>query len=351
MKNAKRLSAVLLGSILFIAGILKLMDPVGTGLVMQAYLRFLHMGFLYAIAYPSGIIAGLCETILGAALITGIQRKISAIASLVILSFFTVLTLFILILNPEMDCGCFGEFIKLTHAQSFWKNIFLLALWGVAFIPLKAQEPTRKIRKVVFPIVVISVILFALYSALSLPLVDFTIMKPGNELLAYEELDMPSDATVLHFSDVTGQDADTLAVEGRVMTVSIYNPGEISAASWDNISETVSNAQRAGYTTLVLTASTPAEMESITSSPDILTNLYFADRKALMTLNRSNGGATYIADGMIISKWSVHKAPDYNKMEELMNTNITEAMITENNSKRLQLQAFLLYLFAIMLLL
>ena len=37
---------VILGMVLLVAGLLKLMDPVGAGLVMDEYFNFFHLGFL-----------------------------------------------------------------------------------------------------------------------------------------------------------------------------------------------------------------------------------------------------------------------------------------------------------------
>ena len=42
----KRFCGFITGFVFFAGGILKLMDPVGAGLVMGEYLDFLHMGFL-----------------------------------------------------------------------------------------------------------------------------------------------------------------------------------------------------------------------------------------------------------------------------------------------------------------
>ena len=45
MRGFKRICALAVGFVLFIAGLLKLMDPVGAGLQMDAYFKFLHLAF------------------------------------------------------------------------------------------------------------------------------------------------------------------------------------------------------------------------------------------------------------------------------------------------------------------
>ena len=42
----RRMGAVLLGAVLLFGGLVKLMDPLGSQLVMESYLRFMHLGFL-----------------------------------------------------------------------------------------------------------------------------------------------------------------------------------------------------------------------------------------------------------------------------------------------------------------
>ena len=42
----KRFCGFVTGVVFFLGGIIKLMDPVGAGLVMKEYFDFLHLGFL-----------------------------------------------------------------------------------------------------------------------------------------------------------------------------------------------------------------------------------------------------------------------------------------------------------------
>ena len=78
---------------------------------------------------------------------------------------------------------------------------------------------------------------------------------------------------------------------------------------------------------------------------------FFADRRTLMTLNRSNGGATLLRDGQIICKWPSHRLPDARELAELVSEDATTAVIDKNGPQRIRLQAFVLFEFAVMLLL
>ena len=353
MRVIRRISAVLIGFVLFLAGVLKLMDPVGARLVVEEYLKFMHLDFLTGISGLIGSGMALLETLLGAALITGVWRKVVAVFTGVVLGFFTILTFFLYLRNPRMDCGCFGEAIHLTHLQSLLKNVVLIVLWAIACLPLRKQEQTRKIKYVSFPIVAISVCLFLLYSSLSIPLVEFTPFKAGTELMLPEDIEDPTDenAPTLSLSDAAGEYVDEMLMEGDLLAVSVYAPEKLGPQEWEKIENLMRNAAGLGYTPLVLAASTPEAMEETVSSPGILSATYFADRKKLLTLNRSNGGAAYIQDGLIVTKWGIRRLPDEQKLAELASIDVTESLLAENNGDRLKFQAFLLYVFAVMLLL
>ena len=144
-KITKRFCAKILGFVFFVSGILKLMDPTGTSLIIREYMNFFHMGFAAPASFVLGEFFALAETFCGILLVTGVFRKLTAWAVTAMMGFFTVITLILWIFNPAMDCGCFGEAIHLTHFQSFAKNILLCALMLAAFLPYRDfGSPSRK---------------------------------------------------------------------------------------------------------------------------------------------------------------------------------------------------------------
>ena len=352
MRVVRRISAVLLGFVFFLSGILKVMDPVGARLVVEEYLKFLHLGFLSGLSGVTSSGMALLEALLGAALITGVWRKVTGVVTGALTGFFTLLTLLLYIKNPPMDCGCFGEIIHLTHLQSLLKNLVLLALWALAFVPLSKQEQTRKIKYVNFPIAALSVCAFLVYSQLNIPLVDFTPFKPGAELMLPEDIDRPEDQSpTLPLSNAEGEYVDEILLNGTLLTVSVYDPDRLQPRQWEKLQLLMQDAAGAGFTPMLLAASTPARMETLPVPQEMLASTWYADRKQLLTLNRSNGGATYIEDGLIVTKWDIRRLPDSGKLAALASTDVTESLLSENNGDRMKFQAFLLYVFAVMLLL
>ena len=383
----KRFCGFITGFVFFLSGIVKLMDPVGAGLVMKEYYEFLHLGFLSFSAKPVGVFFALAETVTGTALITGVWRRITAQCAIAMQGFFTLLTLFLVIFNPEMDCGCFGEAIHLTHLQTFLKNIVLLALLLTYYIPRKHLGETRKKKYVSFSLVTASVIAFTIYSWMTIPMMDFTAYKAGTELQVktsthtediYESvftyskdgvtenftLDNLPDSSwtfvsaetrkkegvedtsvgLSFYSLSTGEYQDEIAADGPVMAVSVYDT-DIPGRKWEKTEAFIRRAKAAGFKTLLLCASEKNIPESLAEEA------FISDYKTLISMNRSNGGVTYFKSGQLVRKWAGSKAPDLKTLEEISSADATEIYISHNSKGSLGFQSFLLYVFVVMLLL
>ena len=400
MKKFRRLCALITGFVFFISGILKVLDPVGAGLVMKEYFEFLHIGFISPASKILGTGFALLETLLGAALMTGVWRKSASIAAMSLQGLFTLLTLALVIFNPEMDCGCFGEAIHLTHMETFIKNIILCVLLAAASFPLNnIGEPLKK-KYVSFGIVSVSVILFSIYSLLYIPIIDFTEFRQTAQLQAadaytdledeqYEAVfvyekdghqesfdlahlpdstwnfvrtetvlreDFEDNSINLSFYDDEGEYMDRLAAVGNVMVISVYDP-DWKKSRWEETAQFISRATAAGYTPIVLTASTDEDLDILLGeideeSRDIIENcLFYSDYKTLLTMNRSNGGAVWFSDGFLIRKWAQRALPDEAQLKADIDSDVTEALIEKSTTGNIAFQGFLLYVFAVMLLL
>ena len=145
IKRLKRFCGFITGFVFFFSGILKIADPTGAGLVVSEYMHFMHIDFLGFSSKFLGEILALGECIIGTALITGVWRKTTGIAAMILQGFFTLITLALVIFNPEMDCGCFGEAIHISHTQTLIKNLILCVLLVAAFIPMRGLgRPKRR---------------------------------------------------------------------------------------------------------------------------------------------------------------------------------------------------------------
>ena len=377
----KRFCGFATGFVFFISGILKLMDPVGASLVMKEYFSFFRAGFMEPAAMAFGVMFAFAETLIGTGLITGVWRRLVAPVAIGLQGFFTIITLLLVIFNPEMDCGCFGEAIHLTHGETFVKNLVLLALLLIYYIPARHLGETRKKKYVSFGIVTVSVAAFTAYSLIYLPLNDYTDYHVGVSLkgdvpsgnsyqavFTYEKdgvqerftIDNLPDSTwtfvstetvkgedhseevvSLSFYDQEGHYADSLALEGKEIIISVYDT-DIKEMDLERIYEFMRETEKDGFRTILLSSS---ELDT----PDDIRR-YTADYKTLVTLNRSNGGATYINNGLIIRKWSKKSLPAHEELAKISQEDVTESIIGNSHSS-LAFQGFLLYVFAVMLLL
>lgn len=394
VQRLKRFCGYIVGFVFFLGGLTKLLDPVGAGLVMDSYFDFLHISFLSPLSKVTGVLFALAETIVGAGLITGVWRKVSGIIALAMQVFFTLLTTLLVIFQPEMDCGCFGEVLELSHGETFRKNIVLLVLLLAYTLPLKHIGKPKTKKYVSFGIVTLSVIVFAVYSYMYIPLVDHTDYKPSAQIqtarsasqedvydaeFIYEKdgvrqtfglYDLPDstwtfvetrtkekegivERVPLSITDAVGQYRDEIAADGRVMITSVYDADK-GAAFWKGVGEHLEYARQAGFRPVLLVSSPLSDLAlklGELGQSDIMKWVYFSDYKTLVTLNRSNGGVTYLNDGTIIRKWARRAAPDLKKFEMTYDTDDLETEIDSTTGGSLAYQGFLLYVFAIMLLL
>lgn len=308
-QHIRRFAASLIGIVFLVSGILKLWDPVGTGLIVTEYGKLVGIGLTLSLAKGLGMALSITECLLGIGLITGVLRKLVAIATCCLLSVFTIITLLLWIYNPSMSCGCFGEAYHLTHAQSFWKNVVLLALAAIAFIPFKEYGKPRPHRVVTAVLAVAVLCLGAVRSGMHLPMVDFTEYNWGARLFASLDENAAEDdfrkAAMLSFSSEDGEYADNLAAAGKVLVLSVY---DLESAPWERLLEQYRAAEATDVIPLVILASYAGDPALEKLPADI--PLYFADYKTLITLNRSNGGGTYFYDGEIVHKWASADFPE-----------------------------------------
>ena len=380
----RRFCAILIGLVFLVSGLLTLLDPVGTGLIVSEYFKFFHLNFLQGAAKGLCMVLSLVESVTGAALISGVYRRLTAAVTAVLVVFFTIITVILWLANPDMDCGCFGEAIHLTHGQTLLKNLILLVLAVIAFVPFQNFGVPRKGKKVAFVLAALSLLFALWFNARHLPMIDFTEFAPGAELFAsldndYEAMDgkVPTfiyerdgqrgsftldnlpDSTwtfvavdtltrsgmyktaskpVLSFRDADGEYQDELAVLGKVVVFSVYAPAK---ADWGRIRRQTAEVRACGATPLILTI--PGE-----TVPE---DVYYADYKPLITLNRANGGATYFNDGELIAKWSPRDVPGGENLRNWLDRESVAASIDFITGRRIRAQGFTVYLLALLLLL
>ena len=329
MRFLLALFRILFALTFIVSGALKLVDPVGTGLIVKEYLDFMHLGALEPAAIGLGIALAVTEFTIGICILGGLRIRIISWITLIMVAGFTGLTLYLMLFNPISDCGCFGEAIHLTNTQTFLKNVVLLVLAILIFLGRKRATRIAPawLEWTFVGIFALLATAVAIRALATIPQVDFTAYRVGNSLdeLAQEN-QAQYETTFLYTKDGhteeftldnlpdeswTYLDSKTVQVggstkmaqvdftleqtKGPVLAVTVYNPEALDAGQLERIELFKRAAAQLGREVVVYGP-----------SGDYVT----ADRKSLMTLNRSNGGAVYFNDATIVAKWANLELPE-----------------------------------------
>ena len=305
MNNLKKIITIAIGLLYVMSGLLKIMDPVGTGLIVEAYFRFMHLYDCMGIAKGLGVFIGAFETIIGIAAVLCLWPKFMRIVFLFVQAAFTLISLALVIWNPQMHCGCFGEAIHLTHWQTLIKNIVLMGMLWFAYVPLLQLSNAKMWQYIAFASSVALMAGFAVYSWYYIPVIDFTDYKKGTEIvsqseywkLSEEEKESRAVLPMLGIGDKTEPDI----TKGKWAIISIY---DISDSTLDciKVSKDVYALQDMGYNVVLLISSTESKMKSLYFTSKYNDSIYLTDKTTAISLNRKNGGITLMKDGLIINK-------------------------------------------------
>jgi len=180
-------------SIIFIAsGFVKAVDLKGFSFKLEEYFSpiVFDLPFLEKYALALSIIVVLLELILGFMLLMKIKLKETIYALIALCVFFGFLTFYSAYYNVVTDCGCFGDALKFTPWQSFWKDITLLVLLIILAFLYRKREEDEVVRFGKLPLlsVFILIMFFVMYRGIfHEPMIDFRAYAIGTDLAAEKE--------------------------------------------------------------------------------------------------------------------------------------------------------------------
>ena len=359
MKIFRTICRILVGAVFIFSGFVKGIDPLGFAFRLEDY--FYAFGLPWAVPSALYLSIFLCtvEFVVGISLLFNLWIRKMSWVMMAMMTFFTVLTLFDALYNLVPDCGCFGEFIKLTNLQTFLKNLVLL----IFVIPVFTSR--RKYRQVVpgyFQKTVL--LLFALgfawlsvYCYRHLPVIDFMDWKVGNQV--NQVTSEPVKFFVKYKNKTTGEEKEyqspnypwndsawlsnwvfvsqrtedpntgkalSLRIEdekGIDVTGSfIDNPGyQFILVSWDlakakpdafiNVLPLYKKAYAEGAGFICITNALPSDIKKFRMANGTAFDFYFADDIIMKTMVRSNPGLVLLKNGKVIAKWHYNDFPDW----------------------------------------
>lgn len=219
MKSSKynytvTLFRVVLSIVFIFSGFIKSIDPWGTAIKIGEYLSAMNLSYFESISLELSVLLCGGELLLGALLLFGVCKKLSSLAVLLMLSFMTLLTLWIAIWNPVADCGCFGDAIKLTNWETFFKNIVLLPMSITLWIAW-SRVNYRALTTELISLGSICILAFGLcvYSLRHLPIIDFLPYKIGVNLLADFDSDTKEVTTKLIYKNIESKEVKEFTLE------------------------------------------------------------------------------------------------------------------------------------------
>jgi uncharacterized membrane protein YphA (DoxX/SURF4 family) len=381
MRILYTLSRYFVGILFIFSGSIKINDPVGTQIKLQEYFEVFSSDFssIFELLVPFALIISviLCtmEIIIGLALIMNYHINLISKLTLSLIVFFTFLTFYSAYFNKVTDCGCFGDAIKLTPWESFYKDIILLFFSliiyylqsklknQIGFFHLKIMDD-KNIRNGII-IFTTTVCLIVSYTAINfLPFIDFRSYKIGNNIpqmmIPSEELkysyimekdgrdyefeNYPLDNTY-KFKEIKLLNPDA---EPKITDYSLWNDdGDFTDESFmgnklfiilhdvnkigiskNKVNEFINkvkileNGINFWVETIIITSSDEKSIKNFKEKFDLNFKTVYGDATVLKTIIRSNPGFFLMRNGIVRGKWHFNSFPDPNEILRSVNISI-----------------------------
>jgi triosephosphate isomerase len=317
---AVNIARFLIASIFLISGWSKAIDPMGMVYKLKSYTDYLGWPLTDENVFfkiSVGILA-VVECYIGLNLFLGSRRKSTAILAFLFMILMTIVTTFIYIYNPVQDCGCFGSFLKLTHAETLFKNIALLLLSAfVVCYPRRMRrlitEKSQWITSIYSTCFIFGLVLYSFYYS---PLYSFTDYKTGVDLVsAYHGEGGELKEGIINFSasDSLGQDMTPCVINDTSISFLLILPNIATAddSSADEINDLYDYAIDHHYQFIALSASSFTEYSSWQDRTGAMYPIYMTDESVLKTMGRSNPSLLLVMQGRIRGMWGKNELPSY----------------------------------------
>ncbi|WP_212004308.1 BT_3928 family protein [Chitinophaga sp. HK235] len=193
MKVILNLLRIIVGVLFIFSGLIKANDPLGLSYKMDEFFEVLHLTFLSPYSLAFSIIMNAFEIIAGVAVLVGYRMRIFSVLLLLLIIFFTFLTGYALFSGTIRECGCFGDCIKLTAVETFWKDVALLVMILVIYFFRNRIQPLFKGAGIVLFIAAVFSFGVQWYTLKHLPFIDCLPYKVGNNIP--EKMKLPPGAT------------------------------------------------------------------------------------------------------------------------------------------------------------
>lgn len=356
-----------LGLVFLFSSVVKGIDPVGTSYRVQDYLLAYGWTSLVPYALWIAFLVIFSEFLIGIAFLFKIFIRTAAGAMLLMLLFFLVVTWLDARYNMVTDCGCFGDAVKLTNWQTFYKNIVLIFL-NIIFL-LGTGKWGHGNPKFLPQILVLSIfgagfLGFMFYNLNHLPVVDFRNWKTGRNMTM--DTTLKTKTYVTYQNKKTGEEKEflfpqypwkdstwtarwkfvsqqtvappsvrkyNLIIEdslGNDHTKAIVeNPGfqfiivsfDMRLADADGLKKVAVLSHflnKKGISMVLVTATDLKTVRYFEKRYGLKVPVFQADETDLKAMIRSNPGLLLLHHGLILKKWHYHDFPYVRQIKKII---------------------------------
>ncbi|MDR2556751.1 MAG: hypothetical protein LBC49_03455 [Bacteroidales bacterium] len=360
MKQFAFIARILVGLVFIFSGFVKGVDPTGVQYIMHDYIDAYGWDFLNNLIFVGSFALCMLEFTVGVLLVCNILPRITLVAVTLMMVYFTGTTLYDAIFDPVHDCGCFGSAIKLTNWETFYKNVVLDVLLVVAWLRYKGLKPWISCKKgfVVGFAVAFVFLGFEIYNYRYLPVVNFLDWKVGRRMLEenpqpikyyftyknkttgdvreFESSALPStteweyvsrrdEDPNKNYANINILDVDGMDVTRHLLTdpsfnfiIAAYDLAQAEGAYLDSMISLASQMEEQGYYYVILTASSPEDVEAYQTRTGRSLPFFFADDTGIKAMIRSNPGLILMRNSVVLGLWGKRMLPDYEKLKALM---------------------------------
>ncbi len=364
MNILRTISRIILGLLFIFSGFVKGVDPIGTQYRIIDYFIAYHTNWAIPSALYLSIFLCMFEFLMGALVLLNVRVRLVSWLVLLMMIFFTLTTFYDALYNPVPDCGCFGDAIKLTNWQTFYKNIVIMVFVGIFFYDRNIIKPTftAKGEFIVTLIVILVFLGFERHNLRHLPLIDFTSWKAGTKLapdnpkpiqyfLTYTNKQtnkpkeflssdtvwkdsvnwklMPNSTRIVDPNpkgpDIVIEDKDRNNLTDNIIRnpdfnfiLVAYDLSNTNKKAFKKVNEFFKQSYANGHSFIILTSSLPEEIDKFRKEFNIDENIefLFADDTTLKAMIRSNPGLILLKKAEILKKWHYNDMPEYLKVKE-----------------------------------
>lgn len=121
------IARLLTGAVFIVSGAAKMIDPYGFIYKIGDYLAAWDFSLPSGFIILGAIALSMSEFLIGVSIATGTLRRTAVWCATALMAFMLPLTLYIALVNPVEDCGCFGDFLVISNWATFWKNVAITA--------------------------------------------------------------------------------------------------------------------------------------------------------------------------------------------------------------------------------